>query len=232
MSPLVILPGWGHGRESWEPLVAKCAPREVRIFELPGFGSEPLVSSDWGIPQYAAWVRSKLEPLSASRFALLGHSFGGRIAAVLASEGVDGLASLVLYGAPVLYRPTITTNLRILAAKVAKPLFAPFRSPGSLIGSDLADAEARGMGAIFRKTVGFDQGATLPAIRVPTLLLSGTNDSSVPLRITQEAHGLIPGSELLLLPGLGHNAHQENPTLFCGAVLRFLDKHEHPVSIR
>ena len=230
MRPLVILPGWGHGRESWGPLVARLAPREVRILELPGFGSEPLVSGDWGVPEYAEWVRERLAPLSAQGFDLLGHSFGGRIAALVASERIQGLATLVLYGAPLLRRPSATMRLKIAMAKLLKP-FIPtaLRSRGN---PELARAQLRGMGAIFRNTVGFDQTSTLPRITASTLLVWGARDEAVPLTIAHEAQGLIPGSELSILPGLGHNAHIENPMLFCGIVSKFLDSHEHTPPLR
>lgn len=206
------------------------APRPVHIIAFPGFGREPLLDGSWGVPEYAAWTRERLASLGLSEFVLLGHSFGGRVAALLASEGVPGLDALILYGAPLLYRPSWTIRLRITAAKLSK-LIVPhtFRSRGN---AELANAEARGMGEIFRKAVIFDQGDTLPRITVPTLLVWGERDEAVPLAIAREAAGLIGGSVLSLLPGLSHNAHQENPALFTGVVSRFLDSHERPPALR
>ena len=226
MRPLVIVPGWGHGRESWEPLVHSFAPRELHVIELPGFGSEPPPRGAWGVPQYAAWVRERLAPFEERGFDLLGHSMGGRVAAHLASEGVRGLHTLILYGAPVLYRPSVSVRARGFAAKALKPILAPLVSAGALSGGELKEAEQRGMGEIFKKVVPFDQSATLPRIEAPTLLLWGEGDEAVSLGIAKEAHALIKGSELLALPGLGHNAHIENATLFAGAVNRYLAAHE------
>lgn len=231
MRPLIILPGWGHGRESWEALIPLFAPREARVIELPGFGAEPPPRGAWGVPEYAAWVAERLAPFAGSAlpagrqgFDLLGHSFGGRVAALVASKGAPGLAALVLYGSPLLYRPRLRVRLKVAAAKLLKP-FAPLL-PGAARGNaELAQAEARGMGQIFRKAVVFDETADLPRIHTPTLLLVGERDQAVPLAIAREAHTLIPGSELALLPGLGHNAHIENPTLFAGAVNRYLATH-------
>lgn len=232
MRPLIILPGWGHGKESWEPLVSRFAPREVRIIELPGFGAEPSPTAPWGVPEYAAWVSERLRTYTESGFDLLGHSMGGRIAALLAAERTPGLHTLILYGAPLLYRPRIRIKARSLAARTLKPLLSPFFSAGALAGGELKDAEGRGMSAIFRKLVTFDQSETLPHIEAPTLLLWGERDEAVRLAIAREARGLIKGSELLVLLGLGHNAHIENPILFAGTVSRFLTLHEHDTPVR
>lgn len=229
MQPLVILPGWGHGRESWEPLVERFAPREVRILELPGFGGEPLVSSDWGVPEYAAWVRSKIESERLSEVILLGHSFGGRIAAHIASERPAWLSELVLYAAPCLYRPSIIVRLK----KSIVPIALSVGLKGMYHGNpELTFADKRGLGQIYRRVVGFDQADALRGISVPTLIVWGEKDGVVPIAIAQEMNSLIPNSQLQVLSGLVHNAHIENSILFAGVVSRFLATHEHAALLR
>jgi len=218
MSVLVVLHGWGQSRNEWESVSKQFSADQVEIFDLPGFGTEPLVSESWGVPEYAAWVEKRIQNAHYSDVILLGHSFGGRIAALIASRRPSWLTKLVLYGAPVIYRPSASVQARIAIAKIVKPLL-PTRSSGN---SELDMADKKGLGAIFRRVVPFDLTAELPSIAAPTLLLWGENDTAVPLAIARESKELIKGSELKILPGAGHNAHLENPTLFVGMVNRFI----------
>lgn len=216
---LVVLPGWSHGADAWQS-VLEVMP-EARVQELPGFGDEPLLSDAWGVPEYALWAAERLAAAPKSVI-LLGHSFGGRVASLIASERPEWLAGLILYGAPCLYRPEAATRAKVAAAKLLKPLKS-LLPKGTGGNPELADADARGLGPIFRRTVPFDQTDMLPKIAVPTLLLWGEQDASVPLRIAEEMRGLIPGSTLTVIPNAGHNAHLENPVLFTGIVARYLE---------
>jgi pimeloyl-ACP methyl ester carboxylesterase len=221
-SSLVILPGWGHDAGSWEAFAERFQERKLRVLELPGFGREPLVSASWGVAEYAAWVDEQLSDEPPGSVVLLGHSFGGRVAAYLASSHPQWLSRLVLYGAPLLYRPDAQTRMRIAFAKFLKPVLQPIIPKAAYQSDELAWAEAHGMGTIFRNVVGFDQSTYLPRIEVPTLMLWGADDSEAPVPIARAAARLIPHALFLLLPGVGHNAHLERPELFYGTVAKFL----------
>ncbi len=218
---IIILPGWEHGLESWNVLAERLGGA---VIELPGFGDEPLASTEWGVPDYADWVRGKIVEIGAKNVVLLGHSFGGRVASLLASERPEWLRGLILYGAPCIYRPTVWIRIKILLAHTVKMLGLA-KLLGQFRNADLKQADERGIGVIFRRTVGFDQTTTLPEIEAPTLLVWGEFDDAAPVRLAQEMKTLIPNAELSILPGLGHNAHIENPTLFYGSISRFLETH-------
>jgi non-heme chloroperoxidase len=50
---------------------------------------------------------------------------------------------------------------------------------------------------------GWDGGARLPEIRVPTVILHGMNDRTAPYELAEELHNGIPGSTLVAFRG-GH----------------------------
>jgi len=60
-------------------------------------------------------------------------------------------------------------------------------------------------------------------IRVPTLLLWGSEDVLVPLAVGEHWVGKIPGAELVVLEGAGHNPQLEVPDRFAGVVATFAD---------
>jgi len=62
----------------------------------------------------------------------------------------------------------------------------------------------------------------LPAIGVPTLVVAGERDSFTPMRLSQDMHRRIPGSDLLVVPGGTHVAPLEAPALVSARVRAFL----------
>jgi pimeloyl-ACP methyl ester carboxylesterase len=226
MAKLVVLPGWGQDKTFWENFAQRFLAGEVLVLDLPGFGTEPLVSDTWGIPEYAAWAKGKLAALHEDNIILLGHSFGGRVAGFVASDRPPWLKALILYAAPCLYRPKASTRFKIAAAKLLKRLGAKNiiknATQGKYANEELQQADGAGLGAIFRKIVVFDETEILPKIAVPTLLVCGGKDQYPPLVIAEEMHALISGSILRIMEHEGHNAHLENPTLFYGTIKQFL----------
>jgi pimeloyl-ACP methyl ester carboxylesterase len=77
------------------------------------------------------------------------------------------------------------------------------------------------VGAVFRH----DASARLATLKAPTLILTGDADRVVPPHHSDELHRLIPGSELVKLPGGSHGFNIENPDEFNRLVLEFLAHH-------
>ncbi|MEI6327108.1 MAG: alpha/beta hydrolase [Candidatus Roizmanbacteria bacterium] len=219
---IIILHGWGHSRESWAPFARMFQNVHVEAIDLPGFGSEPLVSPDWGIPEYAQWVVEKLKAISTKRkITLIGHSFGGRIAAYIASQDPVWLDRLVLIGAPCLYIPSQKVRILKRIAKVAKLIGLDGKSLS--LNSELTDADKKGLGEIYRRVVSYDQAEELQKIKVRTLILRGSEDTYPDDSICAQMHRLCPQSEYTIVPDIGHNIHLESPTLLYGKVQKFIE---------
>jgi len=62
------------------------------------------------------------------------------------------------------------------------------------------------------------------SLRVPTLLVWGSEDVLVPLVVGEHWVGRIPGAELVVLEGAGHNPQIEVPDRFSEIVLAFADR--------
>jgi 3-oxoadipate enol-lactonase len=65
----------------------------------------------------------------------------------------------------------------------------------------------------------------LGAIRLPTRVIVGELDPATPVAASQAIHQAIPGSDLVVVPGVSHMLHNEEPELFHSHVLPFLEKH-------
>jgi pimeloyl-ACP methyl ester carboxylesterase len=223
MQKIIVLHGWGQSKQQWQSLIdIMSTDYDIEAIDLPGFGAEALVSPDWSVPHYAQWVKQRIEQLNYTDVILLGHSFGGRIAAYIAGYyQPKWLKSVILYGAPVLYRPSMQVQFKNQLFKLGKAL--P-RSVKDLVKSEeLKQADTSGLGKVFRNVVVFDQTETLKQIYVPVYLLWGEDDTEAKVEIARIAANLIPDSKLYILPANGHNIHIENQPLFYGTLKRILN---------
>jgi alpha-beta hydrolase superfamily lysophospholipase len=62
----------------------------------------------------------------------------------------------------------------------------------------------------------------LPRLRVPTLVITGSQDTLTPLGDAEELAELIPGAQLQVLAGAAHGLMAEAPGAFNRAVLSFI----------
>ncbi|HWV83285.1 MAG TPA: alpha/beta fold hydrolase [Hyphomicrobiaceae bacterium] len=72
---------------------------------------------------------------------------------------------------------------------------------------------------------GLNVTSRLGAIKLPTRVIVGELDPATPVAASQAIHEAIPGSDLVIVPGVSHMLHNEEPELFHSHVLPFLDTH-------
>jgi len=96
--------------------------------------------------------------------------------------------------------------------------------------SSLAGAENRKAFVRTIRTVIEPSGQTVSALdrlylaaQLPTLIVWGDRDDVIPVRHAEVAHQAIPGSQLVILEGVGHFPHLQAPDRFVAAVSEFLD---------
>jgi pimeloyl-ACP methyl ester carboxylesterase len=70
----------------------------------------------------------------------------------------------------------------------------------------------------------FDRRAQLPEIRVPTLLIAGSDDRVAPPAVMERMAQKIPGAEYVLLQGCGHLGPMDQPDPFNEALADFLER--------
>ncbi|QKV52549.1 alpha/beta fold hydrolase [Comamonas antarctica] len=105
-APLVLLHGgsgsWTHWLRNIDALVA--AGREVWAVDLPGFGDSDGVPGGQDADTMPAPLHQSLQQLLGQRpFDLVGFSFGGMTAGMLAAAHPQGVRQLVVVGAPAMW---------------------------------------------------------------------------------------------------------------------------------
>jgi len=214
---IVFLHGWGGSMASFE-FVARAMSRGRRVLnlDLPGFGESDPPGSDWGVEEYAECVRSLLADLKMTPCVLVGHSFGGRIAIMLASRYPELIEGVVLTDSAGI-RPRLSLGKRIRQAQNKRR-----KRKGLSVRASQDYVSAGAMRGTLVRVVNQDLTPLLPEIKAPTLLFWGSLDKDTPLWMAKKMKKLIPNAGLVVVKG-GHYAYLEHGHLFIRVLDTFLE---------
>lgn len=222
MKKILILHGWGQSKELWKDLISKLdGDFKVDAVDFPGFGVEPLQAPDWGVPEYAKWLHDQVN--LSEYYAVIAHSFGGRVITELMSQQSIYPEKLILIGAPVVhvtdkgsgYRAAVTIAKKLLPDTIQDKIAAK-------INPEIPDAKAAGNYESYKQIIAYDQSHQLSSIMSDTLLIWGELDKEAPVSIAHICKEQIPTSTLKIIPNTGHNVHLEKPLLLYGTIQAFL----------
>lgn len=225
---VLLLHGWGGSIQSWQPVISDLLARDASVLALdfPGFGASSLPPHAWGVPDYTANLVALLQQLAYAPTNIIAHSFGGRVALVLAASEPAMVKRLLLVAAAGI-RTERPAPLRSLVTRTGK---AVFRLPGlasmreqviGMVGSR-DYVEAGPLRETFSKVVAQDLRPYAERITAPTLLVWGDLDTETPLAQARVLETLIPDSGLVLLEGAGHFCYLERLPRFLRIVAEFL----------
>jgi pimeloyl-ACP methyl ester carboxylesterase len=220
--PLIVLHGAGGLRHApAHDLLAE--QRRVVLFEAPGFGESLPNERSGSLEDLAGTMLAAVTALGVVRFALIGTSFGGKLALWMAIQAPDRVASLVL-AAPAAIRPegrprlTPEERRAVLYAHPERVTPPPPPTP---------DVEAK-QEALVGRLMGPARDETLEAhladLQVPTLVLFGTEDRLVPPEMGRHYRELLPSCSLIFVYDAGHVMEEERPEAFTAVVGDFLER--------
>lgn len=92
---LVLLHGLGCSARTWDDLVARLDSEfDILALDLPGHGAD-VANTALTVEQMAAFVTSQIESRHPARWAIAGHSMGGKIATIVAGQAELGRSALL-----------------------------------------------------------------------------------------------------------------------------------------
>ena len=129
---LLLIHGVGDKSASWEPVHAKLAQRFTVIApDLLGHGESDKPRADYSLPAFANGMRDLLAVLGIDRVTVVGHSFGGGVAAQFAYQYPELVERLVLVSAGGVEQD-VSFALRLAAMPMGSEALAMVRLPGAL----------------------------------------------------------------------------------------------------
>ena len=231
-APLLYLHGAGAGGR-WLPFQARLAERfDLLAPSHPGHGGSPAAEWIEHISDLAFHYLDLLDTLGLDRVHVLGASFGGWIAAELATMASHRLDSLVLID-PVgikvegwIYPFLFGVDLPQLVATI-------FHNPMAALALAPSDTSIDTLAMLYRQSTALARvewnpylynpllRRRLARITTPTLLCWGAHDRLAPLVCAEAWRKEIPGAVLRVFEESGHVPHLEEPEALAAAVIEF-----------
>lgn len=225
-SPVVILHGWGGNALLWLPL-AKLLTDEYRYYllDLPGFGGTRNLAGNSDVPDYAQFVKDFADKLSLKKFILVGHSFGGQIAADLAIKYPQHLKQLVLISPAIIRTRTLKIWIIIGITKVVKPLLVllppiVISSVLKLFAGDYAKANDY-QKSVLNNILKYNLSHKLHLIEAPTEIIWGSEDKVIPYMGKYLVEN-IPDARLHVIYQCGHMPHLTHPKKLADILCKIL----------
>lgn len=238
---LVLLHYWGGSSRTWGPVIDELGGHYRSIApDHRGWGDSDAPASGYALADFARDTLAVINALALKNYVLVGHSMGGKIAQLLASQRPAGLRGLVLVAPsppspmdlPAPARAAMETAYdsrenvmmaleHMLTAKSLPPGLREQVIEDSLRGAPQAKA------AWPNSTSREDITAEVAAIEVPTLVIAGELDRVDPIAVLQAQ--LLPHirhAVLHQLPGTGHLSPLESPTEVAALIRSFVDSLE------
>ncbi len=230
--PILILHGWGRNSSSYKDLkhLLEKDGYTVYIPDLPGFGSEPLITANMYLDDYVEFVAYFMKKHTLSYVNIIGHSFGGRVALKFAWKYPEKVSKLFLTGVPIIRNTSFVKRtafvISVVSGSVLKKLPLSLqgfmrRSVYFLLG-EWDYYNAGGLKEVFKNIINEDLVAYAQKITTPTYLLWGSNDWITPVTDVEKITKIMPQAHSIIIPDSTHKLPYENPEGFIKSFKAYL----------
>ncbi|MBL8800000.1 MAG: alpha/beta fold hydrolase [Planctomycetia bacterium] len=239
-APVLLLHGLGANGSSWLPQFDALLQAGHRVIapDLRGFGQSSYPGHN-SIADMARDVAELLRELAVGPVHVAGLSMGGTVSLQLALEQPDMVRSLTLVNTSARFRPTrldgwvyyllrysllYLMSQRAQARLVARRTF-PHAHQDELrqvFTDQILQANRHGYMAALRAIGCFNVLPRLAEIRMPTLVVTGERDGTIPPSLQQLLAEGIAGARQVTIADGGHAVTADQPEAFNRILLDFL----------
>lgn len=239
--PLVLVLGWAthlergvmspmYDRFGW---IAQTSEQNLLVrYDGRGFGLSQRDVTDFSLDARVRDLEAVVDALALERFTLFGLSSGGPAAITYAARHPERVERLILAStyagnasareAAIISKETWWGILDLTRSSWSEPavremfvsIVFPDTDPVSRgVWSEFLQISADGaaISGYFGASRAEDVSATAAQVRVPTLILHGDRDQTIPLPYGVRLASLIPGARLEVLKGAGHHETTTDP---------------------
>src|SRR3954454_2428297 len=249
--PVVLIHGMINSSRHWEAVARRLARSHTVIApDLIGHGDSATPRGDYSLGAHAASIRDLLAAIGVDRATIVGHSLGGGVAmqffwqfparverlALVSSGGLGHEVS------PLLRTVALPGMSAVLGVAAHRRVIGAMDAAAERLGArgvylravaralrPLAQPGAREAFVHTLRSVIDVRGQRVSATdrlyllsRMPTLIVWGERDNTIPLAHGRAAHEAIPESRFATLPRAAHFPHLEDPEGLSDVLLDFL----------
>ena len=255
---IVFLHGWVKDCEKYLPLDKYFLEDQkycIFIPDMPGFGKSeepkenlpagksacPAGRQGWNLDNYVEIIDKFIEKVCwqnseklTPKIIIIGHSFGGMIAAKYAVKNPEKIKKLILTGAAgIRHKLTIKQKIFFILAKIGKILFSLpgisyLQKPAQKILYKMARVKdyyqaSSQMKEIMKNVLAEDITPCLEKIRLETLLVWGRLDKTTLLSDGEIMNRKIKNSKLVIIDNANHSLPYQKPKEFIKIIFEFLN---------
>jgi len=235
---LIFLHYWGGSSRTWQSVVDRLdeKPRTI-VLDQRGWGASVATDGRYDLSAMADDVEAVAQTFGLKRYALVGHSMGGKVAQIVAARSPVGLVGLVLIApapptpmpVPEEQRAAMLASygsregvLQALSVLAGRPLSPELRER---VIEDTLRGAAGAKRAWTESGMIKDVSAGLDAVRAPVTVVIGDRDQVEHEGALREIFArLLPHATFRVLNGVGHLSPLEAPDAVADACSAFLDR--------
>lgn len=241
---ILMIQGLGADRRGWVLQQAFFGRRfRVISFDNRGVGRSGKPAGPYDLEAMARDGVAVLDACGVERAHVMGASMGGVLAQIVGVRHADRVQSLVLACTACHHhtwrrelledwaRTAREKGMRALSGRALRWLVGPRNRrrlflPAQLFGAALLNVPPHGFVAQVEAILAMSDEVRceLAGVRVPTLVVVGSQDILTPLGDSEEIAERIPGAQLHVIHGAAHAVMAEAPRAFNNAVLDFLER--------
>ncbi len=244
-TPVVLIHGYTDSARDWVPLMPYLSKRfRLVLVDIRGHGQSSKPECCYTRLDFAYDIKLLLDSLGIQRADIVGHSLGSIIAQTFAEfwPGKTGRVVLIAStgGRPPGMAPPkfdFTAEIRKLKEPIEpdSPFMIAWWDSPTPVDPDFIRRQRRDAAGIPLRVwlAVLDQGlssdnlygdlqSTLPKLKAPTLLIWGSKDPIMEEPMRKTLIDALPGAEVKIFDGLGHNPFWEDPQGVAAVINRFL----------
>ncbi|MGB3713724.1 MAG: alpha/beta fold hydrolase [Candidatus Promineifilaceae bacterium] len=246
--PIILIHGFNMDMNTWaRNIEALASNHSVYAIDLWGLGYSTREPLDPGYPLFSEQLCLFMDALGIEKATLVGHSIGGGTAIYFAVQYPNRVDKLVLVDPTGIPNPLplrskfftlpgvgeflLSINNNYFRRKNLKDIW--FHEKNRLtdeVFDDLTQFQkVEGSSEILLQILRKDFFHTLSEeinqlslLEIPTLIIWGRHDASIPLEIGQEMHRILEGSLFEVIDNGGHMPNWDSPAQFNQMVLAFI----------
>ncbi|HUV01983.1 MAG TPA: alpha/beta fold hydrolase [Desulfobacteria bacterium] len=222
--PLILIHGLSDDARLWTPLIPELSKKYRTIaWDLRGHGRSGKLDMPYSFRQFSDDLFEFLRELDISQTHLLGLSMGGAIAQQFALDHPEKVRSLILLSTFSYTDPDLRETFKRLRNNLIEGGCQAFFDAAVklTVTPEFASAHADEIATVKEEMVtmnsptalvhaidacmGFNVADRLSQLSLPTLIISGREDTFIPLHFSEQIHRSIPGSKWKILDGVAHN---------------------------